>query len=89
MLSRQLGRQVLDETGLKGAYDFTLRWTSDTGLNGGPFPIAPDSADQPVPDSSGPSLFTALQEQLGLKLESTKGPVDTIVIEHIEEPSEN
>jgi len=87
MLSQQLGRQLVDQTGLKGTYDFTLQWTSDIGLGGGPLPVAPDSAG--TNDTGGTSIFTALQDQLGLRLKSTKGPVDTIVIEHIEEPSEN
>lgn len=83
-LSREVGRQVVDKTGLQGRYDFTLHWTPDApaGGPGGP-------GDAPPPDSSGPSIFTALQEQLGLKLESQKGPVETLTIESIEKPSEN
>jgi len=91
LLSRQLGRTVLDETGLMGNYDFTLQWTPDEsqgpmfkGAEGGPAP-----ASAPPPDSSGPSIFTALQEQLGLKLESRKGPVEILVIDHAEKPSAN
>jgi bla regulator protein BlaR1 len=92
MLSRQreLGRLVIDQTGLKGNYDWTLKWTPDQG---GPMFKGPDggqpSPDAPPPDSSGPSIFTALEEQLGLKLESRKGPVETLVIDSIERPSEN
>ena len=92
VLSQQLGRQVLDQTGLKGNYDFTLEWTpelSRPGMPLGPEGGRPGGDSAPPPDSSGPSIFTAIQEQLGLKLESTKGPVDVIVIEHIERPSEN
>jgi uncharacterized protein (TIGR03435 family) len=74
-LSRQLGRNVIDKTGLDGEYDFDLRWAPDVG-----------DGDSP-PD--GPSIFTAVQEQLGLKLESSKAPVDAIVIDHIERPSAN
>jgi uncharacterized protein (TIGR03435 family) len=92
LLSQQLGRTVIDKTGLTAKYDFTLHWTPDEGegasfpgAGGGPQPT--NSA--PPSDSSGPSLFTALQEQLGLKLESQKGPVEIIVIEHVERPSEN
>jgi len=74
-LSRRLGRNVIDQTGLDGEYDFNLRW-------------APDVAEgDSVPDGS--SIFTAVQEQLGLKLESSKAPVDVIVIDHIEKPSAN
>jgi bla regulator protein blaR1 len=87
LLSQQVGRQIVDQTGLKGEYDISLKWTSDTGLGGGPFPVGGDPTD--ANDNGGTSIFTALQDQLGLRLESTKGPVDTIVIEHIEEPSEN
>jgi uncharacterized protein (TIGR03435 family) len=78
LLELGLGRYVLDKTGLAGRYDFTLHWTPDADLDG--------SASK---DASGPSLFTAVQEQLGLKLESTRGPVPTLVIDHVERPSEN
>jgi uncharacterized protein (TIGR03435 family) len=92
LLSQQLGRTVMDQTGLKGNYDFTLQWTPDQRPVAMPVgPVGGSSGPDGVPssDSSGASIFTALQEQLGLKLESTKGPVDIIVIDHIERPSEN
>jgi bla regulator protein blaR1 len=87
-IARGVGRNVVDKTGLEGRYDFTLHWTSGRqGLSAGPT----DAIQGPAPssDSSGPSIYTALQEQLGLKLESQKGPVETLVIESIEKPSEN
>jgi bla regulator protein blaR1 len=91
-LTRQLGRNVVDKTGLTGKYDFTLKWTPDEsqramfkGTEGG----QPGTGATPTPESSGPSIFTAIQEELGLKLESQKGPVDIIVIDHVEKPSEN
>ncbi len=91
VLSRIVGRIVLDKTGLTGKYDFKLQWTPDESqgpaLPGGP-PNGPNGAPPP-PESSGPSLFTAIQEQLGLKLQSEKAPVDVLVIEHVEKPSEN
>lgn len=78
--SAELGRIVIDKTGLTGKYDFTLKWTPDSGsppmVNG-------------EPDTSAPSIFTAIQEQLGLKLESTKAPVSVLVIDHAELPTEN
>jgi uncharacterized protein (TIGR03435 family) len=94
-LSNQLGRTVVDKTGLKGIYDFTLKWTPDEsqgqtfkgpGDGGEPHPSA-DSA--PPPEGSGPTVFTALEEQLGLKLESQKGPVEILCIDQVEKPSEN
>jgi uncharacterized protein (TIGR03435 family) len=93
-LSRQLGRVVLDKTGLKGNYDLDLKWTPDPSqgmMGGGPMgPGGPGGPGMPPPpDPNGPTIFTAIQEQLGLKLESQKGPVDIIVIDHIEKPSEN
>ena len=78
-LAFRVQRNVIDKTGLTGKYDFTLKWRP-TELEG----KADASADDNAPD-----LFTALQEQLGLKLESSKGPVDTLVIDHIEMPTEN
>jgi len=83
-----VGRLVVDQTELKGSYDWTLKWSPDL-----PGTKATDAnhanTDAPPPDSSGVSIFTALQEQLGLRLEPKKGPVDTIVIDSIEKPSEN
>lgn len=73
-LSNQIGQQVVDETGLTGNYDFVLKWTPD---------------DQQGTPDAGPTLFTALQEQLGLKLVPARGPVEVIVIDRIERPSAN
>ncbi|MBZ5576437.1 MAG: TIGR03435 family protein [Acidobacteriia bacterium] len=90
VLSNQLGRPVLDKTELTGNYDFKLTWTPDPGQGGGPFgPPPPGVEPPPPPDPNGPSLFTAVQEQLGLRLESQKGPVDMIVVDRAEKPSEN
>ena len=82
-LARELGRIVIDKTGLEGNYDVKLTWS-------------PDDSSATTTDISngnatpaGPSIFTAIQEQLGLKLESTKASVKTLVIDHIEQPSEN
>lgn len=90
ILASRVGRPVLDRTGLKGNYDFKLEWTPDLGEGsakaGGPLDKGEGAS---AADPSGPSIFTALQEQLGLKLESTKGPVEIIVIERAEKPTEN
>jgi len=75
-LTSILGRPVLDDTGLKGAWRIALTWTADD----------PTSA---ATDNSGPSIFTAIQEQLGLRLKASRGPVQVLVIEHAEKPSEN
>jgi bla regulator protein blaR1 len=91
VLSRQLGRTVVDKTGLTGEYDFTLNWTPDPtepGM-GPPGGAPPDASGNSNDNTGGPTLFTALEEQLGLKLESAKGPEEVIVIDHIEEPSAN
>jgi uncharacterized protein (TIGR03435 family) len=79
------GRIVTDKTGLKRRFDFTLKWTPDPTM--GAMPPGPDSGVKS--DSSAPSLLTALQEQLGLKLEMTKEPVDVIVIDSAELPTPN
>jgi bla regulator protein blaR1 len=92
LLSQQLGRTVIDKTGLTGNYDFTLKWTPDESQGGmlrGPEGSRPQTESAPEPDSAGPSIFTAIQEQLGLKLESQKGPVEVLIIDHVEKPSEN
>ena len=80
-----LDRPVVDQTSLAGRFDFILTWTPDETQFGGrgAIPPPPDSANAP------PGLFTAIQEQLGLKLESTKAPVDVLVVDHVEKPSEN
>jgi bla regulator protein BlaR1 len=90
-LSALVGRSVVDKTGLTGNYDFSLNWTPDEGsmprmgpTAGGP----PPQGDAPT-DPNGPTLFTALEGQLGLKLQSEKGKVDVIVIDHIDLPTEN
>jgi len=72
MLGHQLGRTVIDNTGLKGNFDYKVTWVPDE-----------------VPNSSGPSLFTAIQEQLGLKLESAKGPVEFLVVDSVQKASDN
>ncbi|HWE48355.1 MAG TPA: TIGR03435 family protein [Bryobacteraceae bacterium] len=84
MLAEYLGRPVTDRTGLTGNYDFELRWTPDPTEN----PL-PTDAGQTPPDPGGPTLFTALQEQLGLKLESRKGPVEILIVDRAEKASEN
>jgi uncharacterized protein (TIGR03435 family) len=84
------GRTVLDKTGLSGKYEFTLQWIPEQGPGQTfPGPEAGAQAAAPPSDDSGPSIYTALQEQLGLKLESTKGPVEFLVIDRVERPSEN
>lgn len=84
-LSEQVGRVIVDKTNLTGRYDFTLEWTPDPVDSG--LPGVSDSG--PPPPDDRPSLFIAIQEQLGLKLESTKGPVEILVIDHVEKPDAN
>ena len=84
MLSRLLGRTVVDKTGLTGKFDVGMEWTPEETMQ-----LSPEGPRPAPSDGQGPSIFTALQEQLGLKLESQKGPVETFVIERAEKPSEN
>jgi uncharacterized protein (TIGR03435 family) len=77
-LAQVLGRVVLNQTGLSGRYDLSLRWTPDDAAA-----LASSSPDAP------PGIFIAIQEQLGLKLESTKAPVPVLVIDSVEKPSPN
>jgi uncharacterized protein (TIGR03435 family) len=89
MQSAVTDKPVVDQTGLKDRYDFKLKWTPDdsqfaqfrTAL-----PITPPKTDDP---NAPPSLYTAIQEQIGLKIEATKAPDDVIVIDHVEKPSAN
>jgi uncharacterized protein (TIGR03435 family) len=86
MQSAVLDKPVVNQTGLTGKYDFTLSWTPDdsqfSGM-GAKIPPPTDSANAP------PNLYTAIQEQIGLKLDATKAPADVLVIDHVEKPSEN
>jgi uncharacterized protein (TIGR03435 family) len=75
-LARSIGRMVADKTGLKGSYDLKLEWARED-----PFTNPGASA------SAG--IFAALQDQLGLRLESVKSPVETLIIDHAERPAEN
>lgn len=85
ILSQMLDQPVIDQTGLRQYYDFKLEWTPepppDLGARGG--------ADASLPPTNGPDLYTAIREELGLRLESHKGPVEVMIIDHIERPSEN
>ncbi len=81
LLAARLGRAVVDRTGLNGDWDFDLAYSD---LQQGALPASPNA--QPV-DPNAPSLFTALQEQLGLKLEATKAPVEVVVIDRLERPT--
>jgi uncharacterized protein (TIGR03435 family) len=78
-LTGNQNRIVVDRTGLTGAYDFKLEFT----------PERPDGSPVPGSDPAGPTILVALQEQLGLKLESIKAPVEVMVIDHAEKPTEN
>jgi bla regulator protein blaR1 len=92
LLSNLLGRPVVDKTGASGTYNLRVEFTPDQATGDGPFgaggPGGP-GGDAPPPDSASPNIFTALQEQLGIKADSAKGQVEMLVIDHVERPSEN
>jgi uncharacterized protein (TIGR03435 family) len=82
-LSTTVSRTVVDKTGLTGTYEIALKWVPDDSSP--PLPL--DASDAPTSSQSagqGPSIFTALQEQLGLRLEAQKGPVEILIIDHVE-----
>ena len=84
--SRIVERPVVDQTALPDRYDFTLRWTPETAAA----PAAgPDASTPAVSADAPPDLFTAIQQQLGLKLDPTKAPVEVLVIDKVQKPSEN
>jgi bla regulator protein blaR1 len=85
MLTSQLNRPVLDKTNLTGNFDILLEYTPDRMPELPPGATLPPGLTLPSPD--GPSLLTAIQEQLGLKIENTRGPVDVIVIDAVEQPT--
>jgi uncharacterized protein (TIGR03435 family) len=76
LLSQRMGRNVVDQTGLAGDFDFEIKYVEDRGAAA-------------TADVSGPDFLTAMQEQLGLKLESQKGPVQIVIIDHVEKASAN
>jgi uncharacterized protein (TIGR03435 family) len=105
LLQNQAGRPIIDKTNLKGLFDVKLNFSMEglpgpaglgglglppgAGPLGGPGPGVPGGAVPAASADPVPSLFTAIQEQLGLRLESTKGPVDVLVIDSVQKPTEN
>jgi bla regulator protein blaR1 len=88
-LSRKLGRVVIDQTDLKEEYDFALEWSPEPGEGDPEYTGMPPGTPPPHVGKDGPSIFTALREQLGLRLISQKGQVKVIVIDSVERPSAN
>jgi uncharacterized protein (TIGR03435 family) len=85
-LSQFVQRMVVDRTGLAGNFDFELTWTPDQFPQG---PPPPDAPPLPPIDPNGPSIYTAVQEQLGLKLDSRRDAVDVLVVDRVERPTED
>jgi uncharacterized protein (TIGR03435 family) len=89
-LALPLGRTVVDKTGITGRFRIQLAFAPDTSTSAFPDAGGPGRpAEAAPPTDRGPDIFTAIREQLGLKLESGKGPVEVLVIDHVEKPSEN
>jgi uncharacterized protein (TIGR03435 family) len=89
LLSSLVGREVVDKTGFTGRFALHMEFAMDDALAGFPNPAGPDASGQPADPAARPTISTALQEQLGLKLQVSKGPVDVLVIDHVERPTEN
>jgi uncharacterized protein (TIGR03435 family) len=85
ILSNLLHRTVIDKTGLTDSFDFSLKYAPDSDS----MPMMPPGYTPPPASADDPSIFVALEEQLGLKLVSAKGPVNTLVIDHLEQPTVN
>jgi uncharacterized protein (TIGR03435 family) len=90
-LSYALGQPVIDKTSLSGEFDFALEWTPEAGEDGGPTTagLPPGTRDEAASTSDGPSIFTAIPEQLGLRLKSGRGSVEVTVIDAAEMPTGN
>jgi uncharacterized protein (TIGR03435 family) len=86
-LANLLNRAVVDKTGINGTFKVVLTFATDDSTVR--FPDAPIGVESPAANDAAPNIFTAIQEQLGLKLESSRGPVEVMVIDHVEKPSEN
>ena len=86
-LSRVVRRTVVDRTGLSGNFDFDLQWTPEGLPPRPPDAVGPPRLNGVDVDPNGPSIFTALQEQLGLKLQAQDGPVDVVVIDSASQPT--
>jgi len=85
-LTQSAGRPVIDKTGLVSYYDYALKWTPDVGSAAAFGQAGTPGTSPPPADPDAPNLFTAVQEQLGLKLENARGPVEVVVIDRIEKP---
>jgi len=86
-----VGRIVIDKTGLTGTFNVHMEWGADAPMPPPPGSAGANDPARPAPstDTQGPSIFSAIQEQLGLRLEATKGPVEVLVIDHVEKPGAN
>ncbi|MDE3198170.1 MAG: TIGR03435 family protein [Acidobacteriota bacterium] len=90
-LTYALAHQIVDKTGLSGSFDFKLEWTPEPGEDGGPTTsgLPPGMPDPAPPNKDRPSIFTAVREQLGLRLVPARGPVDVVVIDSVRMPTAN
>jgi uncharacterized protein (TIGR03435 family) len=88
-IQNMVDRPVIDKTGLSGLFDIKLEWVPGAEAPPSPFGPNPNAPPPPPPDDAATSIYTALQEQLGLRLESAKGPVEVVVIDSAQKPAEN